>query len=433
MYLFKSFLKLIFFICLSACSVINLASEDINSLKQIVKSNPSNADAVFKLAKLLSSKDQHEDAIKYWRHLAKIRKSSKTMYFYSLGLFKAAHRAEALRICDRITDGAYESKCSQMKTKVEEEYTEDFEMYTAEISLDQNNIDEAMQIVDDLISNDDENPDYRILLGKIFHKRKQYDYAMDQYQYARSIKQNNKANKWISLLKKVGLKAFDYVLNNRSNPEDTDRFYYMVYLAFKLETEDAEKRIKGFIIRAIDYYNQKVQEEESFDLYYRLGYLYTIDESKDKAKSSYQKALDNSEENMYSVIEYLVHNIDKKKDQDTYVIDLISQVGGKEVYRQLQEVAKSEDIANAKSKASELGINESEFINLEERLRNSSSNDRSKILAEFKNKHQHLQNNPIFQKYLKSDKGKKLKEKLLNSSQGKKLKEKYADQLKQFQ
>lgn len=408
-------------------------SQDTSQLEEYVQKNPKDLDSVYKLANTLSSNDKHKEALKYWRHLAKSSNSTKTLYFYSVGLYRANLVTEALKICDRIDDDSFASKCTQMKSKAAEEFSEQHKLYLAEKALADNKLDEASEMVTELISDDEQNPDYRVLLGKIYHKRKKYDFAMDQYLFADSESDAEKSEKWRSKLAEKGAEALDYVLENRSAISDQDRFYLMVYIAFKLEAKDVESRIKGFIIRAIEYYKEKVQEEETFDLHYRLGYLHSLDKSIDEAKTNYQKALDNAQESMYPIIEFLIANLDKQKDQETYVIDLISQVGGEEAYKELQKAAMAEDQENAKNIAdatmNDMGVDKAQFVaewnNVQKRINNSSSkSDKDRIYAEFKQKYGHMVNDPSKKKAL---------QKFMKSGEGQKLKEKYASQIKKFQ
>ena len=93
---------------------------------------------------------------------------------------------EALRICDRIKDQDYKSKCSKIKNKVETEFPEQYQLYEATLLIRSEKFIDAKDIIEALIEDDDSNPHYRLAMGKVLHRLKKYDYAHDHYLFVNS-------------------------------------------------------------------------------------------------------------------------------------------------------------------------------------------------------------------------------------------------------
>ena len=270
-------------------------------------------------------------------------------------------------------------------------------------------------------------------MGRVLHGLKKYDYAHDHYLFVNSKLKNKPAKKALAKLKAVGLKAARFVKQNKTSVKDEKKFYWRVYLSFKLASENAENNFRGLKTRAMDFYRSRSEEDESFDSYYRLGFLESLQGDQAEAKTSYENALDNSENFMYVIVEFLINELGKNKDKTEYVLNIMNEVGGEEIYRKLQQAAMAQDKSNrtdiaqeANSTMKKLGINSqkqfvAEFENYKRRISNAGSSDEKKrLLAEFKEKFKPILNNPSLKGRLKN---------LLNSDDAKKLEEKYGSQI----
>ena len=414
-------------------SILTISTQASTQLERYVKKNPDDLEAVFKLASTLYKNNQHKKALKYWRHLASNKRNSKNLYRYARGLLSAENGHEALRICDRIKDQDYKSKCSKIKNKVETEFPEQYQLYEATLLIRSEKFIDAKDIIEALIEDDDSNPHYRLAMGRVLHGLKKYDYAHDHYLFVNSKLKNKPAKKALAKLKAVGLKAAQFVKQNKTSVNDEKKFYWRVYLSFKLASENAENNFRGLKTRAMEFYRSKTEEDESFDNYYRLGFLESLQGDQAEAKTSYENALDNSENFMYVIVEFLINELGKNKDKTEYVLNIMNEVGGEEIYRKLQQAAMAQDKSNrtdiaqeANSTMKKLGINSqkqfvAEFENYKRRISNAGSSDEKKrLLAEFKEKFKPILNNPSLKGRLKN---------LLNSDDAKKLEEKYGSQI----
>ncbi len=405
------------------------------TLEKYVKTNPTDLKAVYKLASSLAKNGNHKKAVKYWRHLASRRKSPKTLYLYARGLYLADTGHEALSICDRISDPTYESKCSKIKTKVQEDFPEHFQLYSSNRLVKEGKYDAAMDSLESLLEDDETDPHYRLAMGRVFHGLKKFDYAHDHYLFVNSQLKNEPAKKAIAKLKSVGQKALKYVKQNKTSVDDDHKFYWRVYLAFKLATEDSEYSFRGLKMRAIEFYREQNEENESFENLYRIAFLQSLQRDKEESKISYDNALNNAEELMYPIVEFLKLQLDTHEDRTEYVLDIMNEVGGEEIYRRLQQAAIAEDKSNASqiaksanSAMKKIGVSQAQFVaefeNYKRRISNAESKlEQDNLLAEYKKKYGHLLDDPAMKKRL---------ENMLHSGDAKKLKEKYADQLEKL-
>ena len=405
------------------------------NLEEYVKTNPKDLKAVYSLASSHAKGGNHKKALKYWRHLAIQRKSPKAMYWYARGLYLAETGHEALRICDRINDPTYKTKCSKIQNKIQEEFPEQLQLYQSNRLIKKGEYETAMDTIESLLEEDDTNPHYRLAMGRIFHGLKKFDYAYDHYIFATSKINSEFANKALKKLKLVGRKALKFVKDNKASIDDSQKFYYRVYLAFKLATEDSEDSFKGLKMRAIEFYRMQNQQEESFNNYYRMAFLNSLQGDKEEAKANYNSALDNAEDLMYPLVEFLLEELEKQKNRTEYVLDIMNEVGGEEIYRRLQQAAIAEDKSNqsqiakaANTSMKKLGVSQAQFVaeyeNYKRKIDNASSNDAKKeLLDEFKAKYKHIFNDPAMKKRLES---------FMKSGEASKLKEKYGQQYKQF-
>lgn len=429
-FIFKS-LTLLIPILLSLS--LTISSEASIQLEKYVKKNPDDLEAVFKLASTLYKNNDHKKALKYWRHLASRKRNPKNLYRYARGLFLAENGHEAIKICDRIKESNYTSKCSKIKSKVESEYPEQYQLYEASRLIKSEKFDDAKESLEVLLEDDDSNPHYRLAMGRIFHGLKKFDYAYDHYLFVNSKLKKKPAKKALDNLKSVGIKAAQFVKQNKNKVEDEQKFYWRVYLAFKLAKDNAESNFRGLKTRAIEYYRAQNKEEESFDNFYRMGFLQSLQADTDEAKTSYENALNNSENIMYLIVEFMIDELGKHKEKTEYVLDIMSEVGGEEVYRKLQQAAMAEDKSNkanaaqvANSTMKKLGISSqaefvAEFENYKRRISNAESKvEKEKLLAEYKEKFKPILNDPSMKNRLST---------LLKSSDAKKLKEKYGSQI----
>ena len=404
-------------------------------LEKYVKTNPTDLKAVYKLASSLAKNGNHKKAVKYWRHLASSRKSPKTLYLYARGLYLAGTGHEALNICDRISDPTYKPKCSKIKTKVQEDFPEQFQLYNSNRLVKEGKYDAAMDSLESLLEDDETNPHYRLAMGRVFHALKKFDYANDHYLFVNSKLKNDPAKKAVAKLKSVGQKAVKYVKQNKTSVDDDQKFYWRVYLAFKLATEDSEYSFRGLKMRAIEFYREQNEENESFENFYRIGFLQSLQRDKEESKISYDNALNNSEELMYPIVEFLKLQLDTHEDRTEYVLDIMNEVGGEEIYRRLRQAAIAEDKSNASqiaksanSAMKKIGVSEAQFVaeyeNYKRRISNAESKlEQHNLLAEYKKKYGHLLNDPSMKQRL---------ENILHSGDAKKLKEKYANQLEKL-
>ena len=128
-----------------------------------------------------------------------------------------------------------------------------------------------------------------------------------------------------------------------------------------------------------------------------MGFLQSLQGDEDEAKSSYENALNNSEDIMYVIVEFMIDELSKHKEKTEYVLDIMNEVGGEEIYRKLQQAAMAQDKANnkniaqaANSTMKKLGINSqqqfvAEFENYKRRISNAESKvEKQKLLAEYK-------------------------------------------------
>ena len=408
-------------------------SSTITQMEKYVKKNPDDLEAIFKLASTLYKKNDHEKALKYWRHLASRKRNPKNLYRYARGLFLAKNGYEAIKICDRIKESNYTSKCLKIKSKVETEFPEQYQLYEATRLIRMEKFDAARDSLKILIEDDDSNPSYRLAMGRAFHGLKKFDYAYDHYLFANSKLKNKPARKSLEKLKSIGIKAAQYVSKNKNSVQDKQKFYWRVYLAFKLASENAESSFRGLKTRAIEFYRSQSEEDESFDNFYRMGFLQSLQGDEDEAKSSYENALNNSENIMYLIVEFMINELNKNKEKTEYVLDIMSEVGGEEIYRKLQQAAMAEDKSNkanaaqvANSTMKKLGISSqaefvAEFENYKRRISNAESKlEKEKLLAEYKEKFKPILNDPSMKNRLST---------LLKSGDAKKLKEKYGSQI----
>ena len=149
-----------------------------------------------------------------------------------------------------------------------------------------------------------------------------------------------------------------------------------------------------------------------------------------------ENALNNSEDIMYVIVEFMIDELSKHKEKTEYVLDIMNEVGGEEIYRKLQQAAMAQDKANnknitqaANSTMKKLGINSqqqfvAEFENYKRRISNAESKvEKQKLLAEYKEKFKPILNDPSLKGRLSN---------LLKSSDVKKLEEKYGSQINKF-
>lgn len=411
---------------------------DIETLKSKLQEDPDDLKVRYQLAVELSKSQEHESAIEHWRELHRERPSDpKIGYLFARELLLFGEAVQAVAQCSSIRSGEWAAKCKALKSKAMEDYPEVETFLKANQLIGKKKMEEAQEIVEELLGENSENPYYRLLMGKIYHSQKKYDFAMDQYRYAedRGVRSSKK---WIGILKGVGKKAIAIVNKMKRNVEDEDVFYSRVYMAFKLAPEDADDEFGGFKSRAADYYKQNLSgNEDDFYYNYRMGYLQALLGYSGEAQQSINNALNNApDDNLYAVADFNLIVLEKINKQRDAAVDLIAQVGGEDAYRMLQEAAMKASKAAGDAGAgkqvqdiqAKLGVSEAEFKAEFEKYKKKiemapTPAEKDRLIRELKSKYGNAFNDPGVRAHLS---------KMMKSDQGKEIANKYKDKLNKF-
>lgn len=420
----------------------NLLAGESEELEFYVRKNPDDLKSVYKLGILLLKEDKPEKALKFLLHLRRQKpESGSILYAVARAYYALKQIPDSLRACSQVSDSDVKGRCKELENKAEEEFPDSFNLFRAQEFFAEKKYDEAQKILQELILSDDSNPNYLVMLGKLYHVKKKYDYAWDQYQRAmKASVEGSEVKQLLSKLRGVGAKALEFVNQTKTSIEDEAQFFDRFYYALKLNTSETKLRAGGFTTRAITYLTEMSSGLEPFDFQYRLGFFYTQNSEFEMAKEAYNKALDEQpDDHLYATIEFLIQELDKLSEKENKVIDLVSAAGGEEVYALLQKTALQADEINRKEQDNEasagskqsfsdkVGMSKTQFVaefdNYKRKLEASSGSERNQIIEEMKSKYAH---------FFKDPNAKKQIEKLLNSTEGARLKEQYKDKVDQY-
>lgn len=415
-----------------------------DALEIHVRRNPDDLKSVYKLGVLLLKENKPKKALKYLMHLKRKKAGSgSVLYAISRAYYQLKEIPEAVKTCSKIRDGENLERCRELEARAKSEFPDSYNLYRAEEHFSKKEYEESMGILEELLSIEVENPKYRFLLGKIYHVQKKFDYAWDQYRISQLGSVNSgELKKLVARLRSIGSKALEFVNQTKTSIDDKPRFYDRFYFALKLSLSDTRLRAGGFISRAIQFFKESKPDMDPFDFQYRLGYFYTQNSEFEMAKEAYEGALDEAPDDyLYTTVESLIAELEKRSERETKVIDLVSSVGGEDAYRMLQEAAlkadeirKKTDLASNQSSGkngqvnSKLNMDKDKFIaefeNYKRKIQNASSGaEKNRLMQEMQSKYGHLFKDPQTRKQLEG---------FLKSSEGKKLQDQYKDKIDEY-
>jgi|GEM_PF-1047651 tetratricopeptide (TPR) repeat protein len=426
------------------CSIpfFRVYGSDIEELQAHVSKNPDDLKSIYQLSTALLKKNRPKEALKYLLHLRRKRPGKGSiLYALSRAYYSLKRIPEALQVCSQVKDAENSPRCADLKAKSQKDFPDSYTLYRAQELFSKKEYEESMALLEELLSIEIENPHYRLLLGKIYHIRKQYDYAWDQYRIAqRTISESSELRKLTQRLRALGSKALDYVNQNKSSIKDEKKFYDRFYFALKLYLSDTRLRAGGFTSRAIEHLKTQAEDLDPFVYQYRLGYFNSQNSEADQAREAYQQALDEAPDDyLYTTVESLLADLERLAKKETKVIDLVSSVGGEDAYRMLQEAAikanklkRTEANSSTSSKGasieSKLGMDKEKFVaefeNYKRKIQNASSeSEKNRLMQEMQSKYGHLFKDPSTRKQLES---------FLKTSEGKKLQDRYKDKIGEY-
>lgn len=419
-----------------------LISGESEDLELYVRQNPDDLKSVYKLGVLLIKEGKPAQALKYLSHLRRQKPDSgSVLYAVARANYSLGRIPDALRACSQVKDSEGRDRCKELDSKAREEFPDNYDLYRAQELFYEKKYDESLEVLQELLISEESNPNYRMMLGKIYHVRRKYDYAWDQYQIAlKGSVDGPEIKQLISRLKTIGVKALEFVNKTKTSIEDEALFFDRFYYALKLNSSETRLRAGGFTTRAITYLNEFGSEMDPFDFNYRLGFFYAQNSEFELAKETFNKALDEQPDDyLYVTVEFLIEELEKISEKEDKVIDLVSSVGGEEAYAMLQKAAIQADELNRQTQeknssqepkqsfANKVGMSKAQFVaefdNYRRKLENASGADRNRLVEEMKSRYAHLLNDPNAKKQL---------EKILKSTEGARLKEQYKDKVDQY-
>ena len=405
-----------------------LQANEISELREHVNSNPGDLKSVYQMAQKLHQKKRFKESLKYFKYLVKKRpQDQKLRYQLARGYFLAGRVDESLMICQKLSMDEIKKKCKTLSTRARERFPDSYDLFRARRLLSQRNLAGAEEILEELLTQDVEDPEFRLLLAKIHYFKKQYDFSMDHGSYVKSRLGKARAGRLLARLRAVGTRVLAEVNATKLKISDEEKFCSRYFLSLKLIPEETERRAGGFKRSCGGFYMNRIEEEGGlFEDYYRLGYFHDRMQEKDKAQETYQKALEEAADDVhYASLEFLISRLKSGGQKKEVVIDLVSSVGGAEAYKLLQDAAlKADKITSVDGESSQgvarLGVDKEEFVaqieNYKRKIQRASSQAEKKALVEeLSAKYGHLFKDPKTRKeldrFLKTDEGKALKEK----------------------
>lgn len=438
--LFRKIICSLFLAVFGIISGLEVFADEISELRSYVHQNPDDLRKVYELSTALIRDGEPADALRYLRHLAKKRADdTKIVFLLAKTYYDARQAEEAMMVCRRLARTDMADRCVELKKQVEKNYPNAISYLRAMQHMAKKEYDEAYEIIDELLADEVESFRYRLLLGRYYFAVRDYDYAMDQFLFAKDQpNEDDQVDKLGDNLAELGKKALEYVNQNKGNIKNTDDFYERFYLALKLYPEETERRARGFRNEALDHFQEKLTDgADVFRTHYRIGYLQTRLLETEQAVDTFNNALDEAPNDpLYATVEFLKIQAEKLKSAASKVDELISLAGGEDVYEAMLKAAKTADQNRASddSSVSSLAssINKEEFIREFELVKRklsaaTSQEEKLRIQEEYKEKYQHIYNDPKaraeLESFMKSQEGRQLQDKY--GSEAEKLKNQY--------